>query len=122
MVKNPPANAADKGSVSGLGRSPGEGNSNPVWYSCLKNPMDRAGTTERLSLTQVIILQSMCILDIKLYTLNTYKFYANVISTELLKIIDRDFPGGPVVNSPPASTGDTGSIPGPGGFDMLWNS
>ena len=51
-------------------------------------------TTERLSLTQVIILQSMCILDIKLYTLNTYKFYANVISTELLKIIDRDFPGG----------------------------
>ena len=41
MVKNPPANAADKGSVSGLERSPGEGNSNPLGYSCLENPMDR---------------------------------------------------------------------------------
>ena len=29
------------GSISGLGRSPGEGNGNPVQYSCLGNPMDR---------------------------------------------------------------------------------
>ena len=29
------------GSVPGLGRSPGEGNSNPLQYSCLENPMDR---------------------------------------------------------------------------------
>ena len=41
VVKNPPANAADKRSVSDLGRSPGEGNSNPLWYSCLENPIDR---------------------------------------------------------------------------------
>ena len=28
-------------SIPGLGRSPGEANSNPLWYSCLENPMDR---------------------------------------------------------------------------------
>ena len=44
MVKNPPANTGDAGdadSVSGLGRSPGGGNSNPIQYPCLENPMDR---------------------------------------------------------------------------------
>ena len=41
MVKNLPANAGDSGSIPGLGRSPGEGNGNPLQYSCLGNPMDR---------------------------------------------------------------------------------
>ena len=44
VVKNPPANAEDAtdvGSISGLGRSPGEENDNPLQYSCLGNPMDR---------------------------------------------------------------------------------
>ena len=44
VVKNPPGNAGDvrdEGSIPGLGRSPGEGNDNPVQYSCLENPMDR---------------------------------------------------------------------------------
>ena len=43
VVKNPPANAGDiryPGSVPGLGRSPGGGHGNPLWYSCLENPMD----------------------------------------------------------------------------------
>ena len=40
-VKNPPASAGDLGSISGLGRSPGVGNGNPLQYSCLRNPMDR---------------------------------------------------------------------------------
>ena len=35
-------NAGDLGSIPGLGRSPGEGNGNPLQYSCLENPMDRA--------------------------------------------------------------------------------
>ena len=35
-------NAGDPGSILGLGRSPGEGNGNPLQYSCLGNPMDRA--------------------------------------------------------------------------------
>ena len=34
-------NAGDLGSVPGLGRSPGEGNGNPLQYSFLENPMDR---------------------------------------------------------------------------------
>ena len=34
-------NAGDPGSIPGLGRSPGEGNGNPLQYSCLKNPMDK---------------------------------------------------------------------------------
>ena len=33
-------NAGDLGSIPGLGRSPGEGNGNPIQYSCLENPMD----------------------------------------------------------------------------------
>ena len=41
VIKNPPANTGDVGSIPGSGRSPGEGNGNPLQYSCLKNPMDR---------------------------------------------------------------------------------
>ena len=41
MVRNLPVNAGDQGSIPGLGRSPGEGNGNPLQYSCLGNPMDR---------------------------------------------------------------------------------
>ena len=41
MVKNPPTNAGDAGSIPGSGRSPGEGNGNPLQYSCLENYMVR---------------------------------------------------------------------------------
>ena len=43
VVKNPPANAGDAGDsglIPALGRSPGEGNANPLQHSCLENPMD----------------------------------------------------------------------------------
>ena len=40
VVKNPPANAGDIGSIPGSGRSPGEGSGNPLQYSCLGNPLD----------------------------------------------------------------------------------
>ena len=43
MVENPPANAGDPGLIPGSERSPEEGNGNPLQYSCLENPMDRAG-------------------------------------------------------------------------------
>ena len=42
MVKSPPASAGDVGSIPGSGRSPGEGNGNPLQYSRLGNPMERA--------------------------------------------------------------------------------
>ena len=41
VVKNPPANAGDTGSVLELGRSTGERNGNPLQNSCLGNPLDR---------------------------------------------------------------------------------
>ena len=41
VVKNPPANAGDADLIPGWGRSFGEGNGNPLQYSCLENPMDR---------------------------------------------------------------------------------
>ena len=59
-VKNPPANAGDMGSIPGSGRS-GEGNGNPLQYSCLGNPMDRGawqatahGVTQYLDMTEQI--------------------------------------------------------------------
>ena len=51
VVKNPPANAGDVGLIPGLGRTPGEGNGNPLQYSCLGNPMDR-GTWQAIGVTE----------------------------------------------------------------------
>ena len=47
VVKYPPANAGDTrdvGLIPGSGRSPGGGNGNPLYYSCLENSMDRSLT------------------------------------------------------------------------------
>ena len=41
VVKNPLANEGNVSSMPESGRSPGEGNGNPLQYSCLGNPMDR---------------------------------------------------------------------------------
>ena len=41
MLKNLPANAGGADLFPGSGRSPGEGNGNPLQYSCLEDPMDR---------------------------------------------------------------------------------
>ena len=40
MVKHLPINVRNPGSIPGLGRSPGEGNGNPLQYSHLEKPMD----------------------------------------------------------------------------------
>ena len=41
--KESACNIGDPGLIHGLGRSPGEGNDNPLQYSCLENSMDRGG-------------------------------------------------------------------------------
>ena len=59
VIKNPPANARDSGSILGSGISPGEGNGNPLQCSCLENPLDRGtwwatvhGVTKESNMTQ----------------------------------------------------------------------
>ena len=44
VVKNPPANAGDSGSIPGSGRYPGGGRGHPLQYSCLEKPMDRGAS------------------------------------------------------------------------------
>ena len=58
VIKNLPANTEDVSLILGSGRSPGEGNGNPLQYSCLGNPMDRGawqatvhGVTKELDMT-----------------------------------------------------------------------
>ena len=64
VVKNPPASAGDSGdasSISGSGRSLGEGNGNPFQHSCLGNPMDRGAwwaTVHRVSKSRPSILST----------------------------------------------------------------
>ena len=48
MVKNLPANAEEPGSISGSGRSPREGNGNPLENYCLEGPMDRGEESDGL--------------------------------------------------------------------------
>ena len=76
MIKNLPAYAGDirdLGSVTGWGRSPGGGNGNPLQYSCLGNPMDRAkkvtvhgvakSWTQLKQLNMHVLLKSKFLLD-----------------------------------------------------------
>ena len=53
--KESPCNVGDPGSLSGLERSPGEGNGNPIQYSCPENSMDRGAwwaTVHRVAKSQ----------------------------------------------------------------------
>ena len=65
VVKNPPGKAGDLrdgDSISGLGRSSGEGCGNPLQYSCLENSMDRRAwwaTVHRVSKSDTMKLLSM---------------------------------------------------------------
>ena len=74
VVTNLPAkagDAGDTGSIPGWGRFPGEGNGNPVQYSCLENSMDRGacratvhGFSKELDRTEQLTLS---LLDFKIY-------------------------------------------------------
>jgi len=61
-VKASARNAGDLGWISGLGRSPAEGNGNPLQYSCLENPMDRGAwwaTVHGVAKSQTVILSEI---------------------------------------------------------------
>ena len=101
MVKNLLANAGDaedSGSIPGLGRSPREGNGNPLQYSCLENPMDGGAWQATVhgvakSQTQLKRLSS---------------------SSILYRGLGRSFPGGLDGKESTCNGGDLGSIPGLG--------
>ena len=63
-IKNPPANAGEAGSIPGSGRSTGEGNVNPLQYSCLGNSMDRGvwgATVHGVAKSQTELSDGICI-------------------------------------------------------------
>ena len=93
-IKNLPANTGDPSSIPGLGRSPGEGNGNPLQYSCLENLMDGGA----LVATFYGVAKSQTRLS---------------DFTSLSKIFE-DFPGGSAGKESAYNAGDAGSIPGSG--------
>ena len=118
MVKNPPANvgdARDTGSFSGWGRSPGEGNGNPLQYSCLENPMDRGAwwttiygvaESDRLSsrcgMAHGIYIASGIIINLEvIYSIWVY-LYVNTASFYIrdLGILRFSYPQGVLVSIP----------------------
>ena len=123
-------NAWDVVSILGSGRSPKEGNGNPLQFSFLENSMDRSlmgystwgckelDKTESLTYTYLILCESIFI-PLKI-VVNSIKHI--FIIKKILKELTWDFPGGTVDKNPPADAGDTGSIPGPGRFHMLQSS
>ena len=86
VVKNLPVNAADlrdTGSIAGWGRSPGQGNGNPLQYCGLENPMDRGACRATVSMqachteTKVLAEQIKCLVNFLLLPkppLNSYQF------------------------------------------------
>ena len=75
MVKNTPANSGDVGSVPGLGRPPGEGNGNPLQYSCLGNPLNRRAwwaavpvVTKESDMTELQKQQNFVIVQFNLFS------------------------------------------------------
>ena len=105
---NTPANVGDTGSIPGLGRSLGEGNSNPLQYSCMGNPMHRGAwqatvhrvakeldTTEQLN--NVFILEPYIYIHTHIYILLTLlaeKAMAPHSSTPAWKLPWMEEPGG----------------------------
>ena len=105
MVKS--LRAVQETRVQSLGweDSPGEGNGNPLQYSCRENPMDGEAwwaavhgvTKSRKPLSDLTF---------------TLAFLAFLLKSRIWYQEGRDsFPGGSVVKNPPANAGDMGSIP-----------
>ena len=93
VVKNPPANAGDTGLISGLGRSPREGNGNPLQYSFLGNPMDRGAWQAMVHR----VAKSQRQLKWVMMDIWSISFKRVALIFSLLEYGLGEFPGGPVV-------------------------
>ena len=83
MVKNLSADTRDMGSIIGLGRFPGGGNGNPLYYSCLENSMERG--TWRVSVHGVA--KNWTELRTHTHTLSLYFNFDYVLFHEKLQMI-----------------------------------
>ena len=70
--KESACNVGDPGSISGLGRSHGEGNGNPIQYSCLENPMDKGAC--QATVHGITELNTTELLSLSLYAVYTGQF------------------------------------------------
>ena len=96
--KESACNVGDLSLIPGLGRSPGEGNGYPLQYPGLEFHGPVHGVAKSWT------------------RLSDFHFHPDIWQT--YQNLHGDFPDGPVIGSPPAGTGDTGSIPGPGRFHV----
>ena len=93
VVKNLPSRAGDVRLMPGLGRSPGEGNDNPLQYSCLENPMNRGvwqatvhrdakelDTTQRLNHKDHLVISSIGVRKRYIQTEATVSFVVVVVN------------------------------------------
>ena len=98
LVKNPPANAGDAGSIPGSGRSPGGGNGNPLQYSCLENPMDRAwratvhSHTKELDTTEQLNTSNRSVSSWIYPFLKTFAISLGIYNQEAWEIISHTWP------------------------------
>ena len=102
-VKVSACNVGDLGSIPGSGRSPGEGNGNPLQYSCLENPRDR-GAWQAAAHRVTRVTKSRT----QLKLLSTYTHTHTHTHTHTV------FPGASAGKGSACSGGDPGSIPGLG--------
>ena len=87
VIKNPPANAGDTGLILGSGRCPGEGNGNPLQYSCLGYLMDRgAWRATVLSVTRVGHDLATKTIHTHTHT-HTHTHIISSLSTHLLRLL-----------------------------------
>ena len=86
--KESAGNAGDPGSIPGSGRSPGEGNCNPLQYSCLENPMNR-GTCGLQSMGFQRVRHD-CVTSLALSRKHTCFLHFNVLLVVLPKVKGTD--------------------------------
>ena len=119
-VKASACNVGDLGSIPGSGRSPGEGNGNPLQYSCLKNPMDGGAwwaTVHRVAKSQTQLSDftffhfQICLGLHLLFGLALFSTYFYVLFSFLSCLI---LVSGSGDKESVCSAGDIGVIPGSG--------
>ena len=110
MVKNPSASAGDAGSIPGLGRCPGEGNGNPLQYSCLGKWTEEPGGLQSMGWQR-----AGCDLATKQQQQRAVPRHTLSLESGTTNLY-MNFPGGSDGKASVYSVRDLGSIPGLGRF------